>query len=168
MNEAEASMAELATVVTQTLESNREMSQRMARLEQQTFRRPLSSVPTINGRDATWSPSLAETTTADDTESIVTIRGSAQNARGNESRGTYAFSFDQDLDKSRPYVRAMKQQGAWSTTSSEIHTMGWSFLSGISLADVSDISVINLPIFPSHQGVQDVMAPLTTSRLAII
>ena len=44
----------------------------------------------------------------------------------------------------------MQNHRAWSTTSSEIHTMGWSRLSDLSLAEVSHVSVINLPIYPQE------------------
>ena len=124
----------------------------MARLEQQTLRRLPSTAPTITGRDATLSLSLAESSKIDDdTESIMTIRGpvtDGQNARTGDQRQTFGYSFDQDLNTSRPYTRAMQNHRAWSTTSSEIHTTGWSCLSGLSLAEVSHISVINLPFCP--------------------
>ena len=123
----------------------------MARLEQQNFRRLPSTAPTITGRDTTLAPSLAESKTVDDTESIMTVRGpvtDAQTARSSDQRPKFGYSFDQDLNTSRPYTRALQKQGVWSTTSSEIHTMGWSCLSGLSLAEVSHISVINLPFCP--------------------
>jgi len=61
---------------------------------------------------------------------------------------TFGHTFDEDLNKSRPYTRAFKRQAVWSTTSSAVQTMDWSYLSGLSLADVSQISVIDLPISP--------------------
>ena len=123
----------------------------MARLEQQSFRMLPSTAPTITGGDETLSPSLAESDKVDDTESILTVRGpatDAQNARTSDQRQTFGYSFDQDLNTSRPYTRAMQNHRAWSTTSSEIHTMGWSCLSGLSLAEVSHVSVINLLFCP--------------------
>lgn len=125
----------------------------MARLEQQSFRVLPSTAPTITGRDATPAPSLAESSTADDTESIVTIRGPVtdeQNFKSSDQRQVFGYSFDQDLNTSRPYTRALQKHGAWSTTSSETHTMGWSCLSGLSLAEISHISVINLPFSPQE------------------
>ena len=123
----------------------------MARLEQQELGRLPSTTSTITGRDATPGPSLAESNTVDDTESIVTVRGpttDVQSSRSSDQRQTFGYSFDQDLNTSRPYTRAMQKHTAWSPTSSEIHTMGWSCLSGLSLAEVSQISVINLLFCP--------------------
>ena len=151
VGEAQASVIELATNVALILESNQDLSRRMARLEQQNFRVPPSTAPTITRRDATPAPSLAEPNTIDDTESIMTIRGpvtDAQTTRSSNQGQTFGYSFDQDLNASRPYTRATQKHRAWSTTSSEIHTMGWSCLSGVSLAEVSHISVINLPFCP--------------------
>ena len=125
----------------------------MARLEQHNFQRLPSTASTITGRAATLSPSLAESNTIDDTESIETIRGpitDAQHAISSDQRQIFGYSFDQDLNTSRPYKRAMQKHGVWSTTSSEIHIMGWSCLSGLSLAEVSHISVINLPFCPQE------------------
>ena len=125
----------------------------MARLEQQNFGTRPNTTFTITGRDASLGPSLAESNIVDDTESIMTVRGpltDAQNARSSDQRQTLEYSFDQDLNTSRPYTRAMQNHRASSTTSSEIHTMGWSCLSGLSLAEVSNISVINLPFCPQE------------------
>lgn len=61
---------------------------------------------------------------------------------------TFNFTFDQDLKNFAPYTRAMKRNSVWSTASSAVHETGWSCLSGLSLADVSEISVVGLPIPP--------------------
>lgn len=144
-------MSELAILITQVLESNREMSRRMASIEQQTFGRPPSTIPSIPGRDTVPSPSMVETNTTEDNESVVTIKrliSDSQNGTNGEPIRTFGFSFDQDLNTSRPYTRALNRHPVWSAASSEICTMGWSCLSGLSLAEVSQMSVINLPIFP--------------------
>ena len=150
VGEAQASVSELATLVTQVLESNQEMSRRMAKMEQWTFGQLPSSFSTLNGRDAFPSPSVVTTNTTDDNESVVAIKGlvsDSQNGTNSVPIRTFGFSFDQDLKTSRPYTQAMKRHTVWSAASSEIHTMGWSCLSGLSLAEVSQISVINLPVF---------------------
>ena len=123
----------------------------MEHLEQQNLGRSPSSVPTSARRAASLSPSLGEMNMIDDNESVATIRGIAsglQNRRNDELNCSFGFSFDQDLEISRPYKRAVKRHPVFSTASSEIHTMGWSCLSGLSLAEVSHISVINLPVVP--------------------
>lgn len=125
----------------------------MENLEQQTLGRSPSSILTSARGAASLSPSLAEMNTIEDNESVATIRGTAsglQNRRNDELNCSFGFSFDQDLEISRPYTRAVKRHPVCSTTSSEIHTMGWSCLSGLSLAEVSHISVINLPVVPKE------------------
>lgn len=86
-------------------------------------------------------------------ESSETVKENAQDA-GKESTDyqgpAFSFTFDQDLKNSRPYARATKRNSTWSTASSAIHTVGWSCLSGLSLADISEISVIGLPISPQE------------------
>lgn len=169
-------MAELATNVAQVLESNQEIFRRMARLEQQSFRVLPSAALTITGRDATPAPSSAESSTVDDTESIMTVRGpvtDAQNTKGSDQRQVFGYSFDQDLNTSRPYTRAMQKHGVWSTTSSEIHTMGWSCLSGLSLAEISHISVINLPFSPQdlwngHRYSETRIEPVAAKSMLIL
>ena len=123
----------------------------MVWIEQQTLGRSESTVPTIISRDAVPSPSVVGTDSTEDNESMVIIKGpisDPQTGTNSEPIRTFEFSIDRDLNTSRPYARAMKRHSVWSTVSSEIHTMGWSCLSGLSLAQVSQISVINLPILP--------------------
>ena len=151
VGEAQASVSELTILVTQLLESNRDMSRRMRSIEQQTVGRPPSTITSITGRDTVPTPSMIETNTTEDNESVVTIKrliSASQDGTNGEPILTFGFSFDQDLNTSRPYTRALKKHPVWSAASSEICTMGWSCLSGLSLAEVSQISVINLPIFP--------------------
>ena len=87
----------------------------------------------------------------EDDKSVSTIRPVETYVGGDtiqSANPSFDFTFDEDLNNSRPYARAMGRKLAWSTNSSEIHTMGWSYFSGTSLADVSQISVLGLPITP--------------------
>ena len=59
---------------------------------------------------------------------------------------TIGFTFEKDLRASRPYMRALKRCSGWTATSSVAPSMGWSFFSDISLAEVSCLSAIALPI----------------------
>ena len=80
-------------------------------------------------------------------ESSKTVKENAQDAdkESTDYQGpAFSFTFDQDLKNSRPYGRATKRNSTWSTASSVIHTVGWSCLSGLSLANISEISVIGL------------------------
>lgn len=58
------------------------------------------------------------------------------------------FTFEKDLRASRPYMRALKRYSDCTATSSVAPSMGWSFFSGISLAEVSCLSAIGLPVAP--------------------
>ncbi|KAF6217703.1 hypothetical protein HO133_006530 [Letharia lupina] len=150
----------LTTLIQQVLESNLEMSQRMANLEMRTF-----------GLSRSAAPTLAALNTSRDDDSIKTMRAAndvqekvlgehfetieetnqkADKESTNDQGPTFSFTFDQDLNSSRPYTRAMKRNSVWSTAPSTVHTMSWSCLSGLSLADVSEISVIGLPISPQE------------------
>lgn len=138
------------------------MSQRMANLESRSLEYSQSSAPTLTTPD-----------TDDDDNSISTIRGrtdveegetmpfervetmketnkGADRTSSNDLSSDSGFTFDQDLHNSRPYARAMKRNSLHSAAASTLHTMGWSCLSDLSLADVSEISVIGLPITPQE------------------
>ena len=61
---------------------------------------------------------------------------------------TIGFTFEKDLKASRPYMRALMRDSSCTVTSSVAPSVGWSFFSGVSLADVSCLSAIGLPIVP--------------------
>lgn len=54
------------------------------------------------------------------------------------------FDFSQELLESQVYRRALEKRN--SAFSSDLCTLTWSYLSGVSLADISNISVINLAV----------------------
>jgi hypothetical protein len=58
------------------------------------------------------------------------------------------FAFDEDLQSSRVYRMMQKNDCNHSFVSSVIHTQTWSIFSGLSLADISVISVVALPLYP--------------------
>ena len=93
----------------------------------------------------------ASVTSRGDDQSSVTATQSRRNSLSGASDqllASFKRSFDKDLQASRPYIRVSKKRASWSAASSGIHTVGWSCLSGLSLADISQISVINLLISP--------------------
>lgn len=158
IGEAQSSASQLKILIQQVLESNHDISRRMANLEMRTLGYSQGPVPTS-----------ATLTTSRDGYSINSMRAAAESSEGGVLRGersatvrgaseisggnlemleapTFSFTFDQDLRGSRSYTRAMKRSSVWSTTSSAIHTMNWSCLSGLSLAEVSEVSVMRLPI----------------------
>ena len=158
IEESQSSANQLAALVQQVLESNLEMSQRMANLEMRMLGYSHSSAPALEDLDINRDDESINTMrAANDTdrgsmppgERVDTLQETSEiigKESGNLQCSTFNFTFDQDLKDSRPYARAMKKIPLWSTTSSAVHTMSWSCLSGLSLAQVSKISVINLPI----------------------
>ena len=121
----------------------------MARMEMRTVGFTPSIAPTIFTTNEHPSPIDPHTETSSDDERFLTIRRleSAFQALGNtDAKPGFRFAFEQDLITSRPYTRAMKRPPEWSARSSAVCTVGWSCLSGLSLADVSVISMISLPI----------------------
>lgn len=154
VEEARSSVEQLTNLVRKILEINQDMSQRMARLEVRTPGYFPSTVPSIF--TSTKTPAAVETyadSNSDDT-SCLTIKKAGLGSddmvidSSDGRKPTFGFSFDDDLNNSRPYTRAIRRSLIWSPRSSAIGTIGWSCLSGLSLADVSEISVINLPVSP--------------------
>ena len=151
MGEAQASVNQLTNLVERLFETSQDMVQRMARLEMLSFGHTPCTAPTIFTTDGDFYPTEVDEETNSDEESYLTVRrldSALQTLGTDDAKSTFRFTFDQDLSTSRPYTRAMKRPPPWSARSSAIgtSTVGWSFLSGFSLADVSEISIINLPI----------------------
>ena len=170
VGEAENAVSELKALTIQVLESNQVLAERMANLELQHSAYALSKAPNSqevedhhrkSGTTLRLEPDLDDDeTSADlsifapiteaedqDNESIVTI-GRVGAIKTESFAAVNGFPFEQDLLASRPYARAINRRPCWSTTSSVVSTMGWSYLSGISLADVSEVSILSLPLSP--------------------
>ena len=161
-------VSELKASITQVLESNQVLAERLANLELQHSAHALSKAPnSTDGEDyhgksgttlrqverilddgeASTNSSisaLSDKVKDQDAESIITIR-----RIGPVTSGTLTVADDfafEDLFASRPYVRAINRRPCQSATSSVVPTMGWSYLSGLSLADVSEVSILSLPL----------------------
>lgn len=93
-------------------------------------------------RDADWM-------SADDTESLRTIHAHQPDLSPEESfeSESVRFDFSDVLQRSRVYRRNQAFCGSFiSTLTNSVYSLGWSFFSDLSMAEVSDISVINLAI----------------------
>ncbi|RKL09136.1 hypothetical protein BFJ70_g16709 [Fusarium oxysporum] len=66
-----------------------------------------------------------------------------------QSIGVSKFDFEDDLESSRVYRRAQRDTMDFSFRSSIARSRNWYVSSGLSLGDVSAISVIALPIYPT-------------------
>ena len=154
VEEARASVEQLTTLVGKILENNQDISQRMARLEVRTLGYSPTTDPTMSTSGETpVAVGAHDNSNSDDANCLeITRAGLGSQAIISDSSDSrqppFSFSFDDDLNNSRPYTKAMRRSLIWSPRSSAIGTIGWSCLSGLSLADVSEISVINLPVSP--------------------
>lgn len=138
-------------MMTKLLDSNQDMSQRMTNMERRNLAHPPNHTARDNGTDTMTIRSAPLTEVVKDNESLVTIREVESDPSTEASKDMQPIldhSFDQDLKNSRPYTRASKRPPVWSVASSVVQTVSWSCFSGLSLADMSQISVINLPITP--------------------
>ena len=142
-------MHQLTDLVTRVLQSNQEILQRMMRIESGTSHVSLSSaLSTCNVRD-NKSLIKGRQQMCDDRDSTSTLKQASIkdcNEKIDRVPAALGFTFEVDLKTSRPYARAMKRQSLFSPRSSAVATGRWSYLSEFSLADISEVSVINLPI----------------------
>ena len=169
IGEAQAAVGELKALIGQVLENNEELVQRMAGLESQisaiTESNVLTSTREIEetsnstianirqkppvGNDESSMTSIIQATddmeNVQDTESFMTT-GPVDPPTLESLTNAFGSAFNEVLFASRPYSRAMKRRPCLSESSSIVPSMGWSFLSGLSLADVSDVSMLSLPI----------------------
>lgn len=68
---------------------------------------------------------------------------------GRNRRSLFDLSFEKDLITSRVYRRIRRETMDFSMRSSVARSNGWSIFSGMSLSDISEISVLALPLRPS-------------------
>ena len=125
------------------------MSQRLLDMEMQSTASASSKKSGALGEGT--SVASVSSSPRGDHESSVTIRGARRKSLSEATEQLFVSfkrSFDKDLQTSRPYIRASKNRVSLSATSSAKNTIGWSCLSGLSLSDISQISVFNLPISP--------------------
>ena len=158
IGEAQSSANQLKTLIQQVLESNSEMSRRLANLEMQTLGHSRSTVQPLaasniyrNGHAMVVTNAAVEyhkgpLSLGEHTRPLEETSEAIRTETEELQRPNFGFTFDQDLNNSRAYSRAIKRDSVWSTASSAVHTTSWSCLSGLSLADVSELSVIGLPI----------------------
>jgi len=69
---------------------------------------------------------------------------------GASSESAFQHSFEMDLNTTRVYTRTRLYKSDESFTTSVVRSHVWSILSGLSLSEVSNISVIALPLYPNE------------------
>ena len=140
-------------MVQQVLESNHSISQQLANTELNSGTYASNTAPSTIRANLTTGSSIPTPSVNRDDESLITVRKVEPDLPKDVQQKMppiFGYVFDQDLANSRPYMRALKRRSMWSLNSSAVQSMGWSYLSGLSLANVSQVSVINLPIRPRN------------------
>jgi hypothetical protein len=124
--EAKNGVDKLCGLVGQLVESNTQMSNRL---------RILESTMRISRDDAVQ----------DDSASVETSP-SLRRLRSEEHLSSHRLGFEDALFETRVYRNTLSRISMESLTSSKPCTAHWSTLSGLSLADVSKVSVLSLPL----------------------
>ena len=91
----------------------------------------------------------ADRISGDDTESMRTIHAYQPDLSSEKSFESelVPFDFSYDLQRSRVYKRNQAfRESIISALTNSVYSLGWSFFSDLSMAEVSNISVINLAI----------------------
>lgn len=138
MGEARVSSQELHNMVQRVLESNEDISRRLNALE----------MPTNGSHSFIGNGVRSTEETIDDRETVRPKADNAVDFQGSFQTDDFAFAFDQDLQTSKVYIRAAKEQSNFSRRSGAVQSFSWSMISGISLSAVSNISVLPLPTSP--------------------
>jgi len=140
VEEAHLSMNNLATTVQTIVESSEKMTHKLENIEQTLAAPSQYATSTISTLPRSSDEALINTALGRD------IKGGLSSAQ------THMPSVNSDLDlelsNSRVYLRTCHRHSLSSLLSSSVSASGWSFLSGISLAQVSNISLLSLPLYP--------------------
>ena len=143
VKEAQSAVSNLATLVNRVLESNNELALRIAEMQVQ-----------IEGSNRYAASTLL--VPLEPIDEVSTIRStklltekSSSFAHKPSSDDTFDQNLRRDLNESKVYARNRHRFSLRSISSSAAQSLNYSFLSKCSLAAVSNISVIRLPIY-SH------------------
>ena len=133
--EAIESQESLRTLIEQVLVQNNDLSRRLNDMELRSLRCDHTS---------TFQASIA------DLDGVRRVSGAQRSSTQSfEEEGRRILAFEATLDESRVYRRAGRNECDISFRTSVAPSHAWSQLSGISLAQLSSISVIALPIVPT-------------------
>jgi hypothetical protein len=133
--EARRSHQDLISLTSNLLQNNMELAQRIANLEASrdtatTIRTTSEAVSSLSRRRSVTSK----------------IQDAYQSFTASPFGITYAFEFERDLESSWVYRKVTRATMDASVRSSVVRSHAWTALSGISLSDISAISVVALPI----------------------
>lgn len=116
------------------------MSRRLQTIEMQS--KP-AHISIDAGRDSIWD--------RPDEDDAMTTRSEIQKASKHQTvteTKSFTFTFDHALENSRVYMRntLRRLNSSSSLPFSTGQSLTWSFLSGVSLTDVTNVSVLSLPL----------------------
>ncbi|PQE13607.1 putative RAS-2 protein [Rutstroemia sp. NJR-2017a BVV2] len=139
--EAQQSQETLQSLITELLRSNNDISRRLQRFEDFDSR----SIMTTCYRNGTVEESV-EDEIAENMNLSQQGTGPSRSAAPERVGERLQVGFHADLSTSRVYNRTKLYESDVSFTSSACRTHAWSMLSGMSLSEISVISVIALPL----------------------
>jgi hypothetical protein len=129
-------------MVEQLLQSNQQLCARLRNLEDAFDARSVVARAVDDASVVSHADGVITIPTTSSGNSILMPSTNAFGARN--------FTFEEDLEKSRVYRMARRNDCAHSLVSSAVRTQTWSIFSGLSLADISTISVIALPLYANE------------------
>jgi hypothetical protein len=148
--EAEQSQQSLLILVQQLVESNVEISRRLKTLETTFETESILTTCFRNGNSVETGESEEATTD----QPLEISQRTTSMILDNSSTGlpsiVFHSAFENDLNDSRVYKRTQPYECDVSFTSSTVRSHSWSVFSGLSLSQISSISVIALPVY-SHE-----------------
>ncbi|KAK5626586.1 hypothetical protein RRF57_002301 [Xylaria bambusicola] len=135
MEEAQGCTHKLCTLVEQMLESNRDLSERIRGLEREgsILSKARSDIVPMDDGASTIRQSSTERASMLETGNTLVTR----------------FAFEDDLESSRAYNKAVYRYSQASITSTALYTTALSVFSKLSLSQVSSISFYALPVCAS-------------------
>ena len=152
--EVQRSVHSLTMMVHSLLESSEDVSSRLASLEEKLARTAVPATDTVEAETVFEGLSLTTNTPALSTYQQLAIEAPEVSTATSEA----ASSADPELDphiqrllqESRAYSRNLSRHSISTIPWSYKSMGGWSMLSGISLAQISNISVLSIPITASE------------------
>ena len=148
MEEARVSSNELRNLVNDILQSNKEMISRIALLERDCSPELAATSNYTIAKQRDGDESTIRSDDDNSTDRRLRLSRSTATTVSDTYNKSFSYSFDDDLRRSRVYARTAKRLSSASLSSSANWSIGWSFLSNASLSEISNISVIRLPITP--------------------
>ena len=139
VDQATSSVETLTDLVHQVIQQNEDLRSRLGSLNCEPQNQGIGSASSIQGDEE-----------EDDASTIRRARPGVTATINTREVAVKKFAFEQDLRQSRVYIRAMRRISFESIQTSDAPSFGWSCLSDMSLAKVSNISVLSLPIAPNE------------------